>query len=433
MDLSRLFYRALLRLLLSNAVVKSVWILGIDRWVQNEVGAFAYGRYFTVWGLVLTAGFLLDLGLTTLIQREAATQKADIRSLARLFWLKSGLLVVYFLAITTIGYFNTHISVRILWGVAFIQALNSFYIYFRAWVTALQDYAADVWFSVLDKLLLIPVCYLWLSGLGISVPLTVDTFIVLQLITLLISTGVVLVHLVRKRVRLIVPFYFSGAQFRSAWPYALIVLLMSAHARLDGYWISLWSETPEQEAGRYAAAYRLLDASNMFGYLVASFLLPYLSRHGVHQSLARLAIGTARRGLLFFSCSALLFVCVFNTWLASFLSADEGAAVGRLLPIVFAALLGYSLTHVYGTVLTARGDLNAFHLILLGGLLLHILFSAFWVPQMGALGAARSAMLTHLLTGLSLMYIVHRRDRSSQPYTSYLVVIFTSCLVWFLS
>lgn len=431
MEAAQRYNSSLVRLLLSNALIKSIWILGIDRWVQNEVGMLAYGEYFSVWGLTITAGFLLDMGLSTMVRRERANQRAPESALAGTFWLKGSLLLVYFLAIAIIGWLNGQFFTNWFWGVAIIQALNSFYVYLRAWVTATQAYTADVWFSVLDKGLLIPVCALWLAGYVHALSITLDTFILLQIASLGISIGMVWAYLNKKQIHFMGPLSFSVERIRAAFPYAIIVLLMSAHTRLDGFLLSHWSASGILEAGRYAAGYRLLDAANMFGYLVSSFLLPYVSRHLTDTVPLRSAIGMARNGLILFSMSLIGFLFFFAGQVSDLLYANDPSAVADILPILFGSILGYSLIHVYGTVLTARGSLRLFQVVIALAFVGHLVLAFIWIPPDGAVGAARSALVSQVFAGLTLMYLVHQRMGLKQPHTSYLVVIFTCLLVWF--
>ena len=63
------FYSSLGLLIILNAIVKPIWIFGIDREVQNEVGAAAYGAYFSVFNLSIVLSFLLigDLPVFTIV------------------------------------------------------------------------------------------------------------------------------------------------------------------------------------------------------------------------------------------------------------------------------------------------------------------------------------------------------------------------------
>ena len=433
MDAAHLYNRSLIRLILINALIKPIWILGIDRWVQVEVGMAAYGSYFSVWGLTLTAGFLLDLGLTTFVQREAASGQTKVDQLPNLFWMKLLLLGFYFLFIAGIGWLYPSISPMLLWGVAGIQALHSTYLYFRSWVTAAQDFVADVWFSVLDKVLLILVCFCWLMGFWSAIPVRMEAFIGWQLLTLTLSLAVVVFYLFRTGVPLPGRFRLSFSWVRLAWPYAGIVLLMSALTRLDGYWLTSWHARGDWEAGRYAAGYRLLDAANMFGYLVASFLLPYLARNRSNQQAIRLALITARNGLVGLSVLVVLLTSLFAQPIAALLYPGSADWIASILPTLLASMLGYSLIHVYGTALTARGDLLLFQAVIGCFLLLHILLAAWWIPGSGALGVARAALISQLGAGITLMFLVHRRMNIPQPLTTHIVVIFTGSLLWALN
>src|SRR5438552_17244422 len=64
----------------------------------------------------------------------------------------------------------------------------------------------------------------------------------------------------------------------SALPFAITIFLMSIHVRLDGFLLERIHRNGAHEAGIYAAAYRLLDVSNMAGYLISSFFMPYIAR-----------------------------------------------------------------------------------------------------------------------------------------------------------
>ena len=60
----------LILLLVLNVLVKPVWILGIDRSVQNIVGNANYGLYYALFNLSLILNIILDLGLTNFNDRE---------------------------------------------------------------------------------------------------------------------------------------------------------------------------------------------------------------------------------------------------------------------------------------------------------------------------------------------------------------------------
>ncbi|MDR0294977.1 MAG: hypothetical protein LBH91_02145, partial [Prevotellaceae bacterium] len=62
----------ILFLLFLNLLIKPFWILGIDRGVQNTVGAENYGIYFAVLSFTIMLNMLLDFGLTNFNNRNIA-------------------------------------------------------------------------------------------------------------------------------------------------------------------------------------------------------------------------------------------------------------------------------------------------------------------------------------------------------------------------
>ena len=93
----------------------------------------------------------------------------------------------------------------------------------------------------------------------------------------------------------------------------------------------------------------------MFGYLVASFLLPYLARHRSDAAAVRSAITRARVGLMLTSLIAVLVLLIFVKPIAALLYPGIHHSVATVMPVILTALLGYSFTHVYGTVLPDNG------------------------------------------------------------------------------
>jgi hypothetical protein len=81
------FYSSLSLLVLLNAIIKPLWIFGIDRQVQNEVGVAAYGTYFSIFNLSLVLSFLLDWGLTVYYNRQLSAKDAFIADHAGSFIL----------------------------------------------------------------------------------------------------------------------------------------------------------------------------------------------------------------------------------------------------------------------------------------------------------------------------------------------------------
>src|SRR5690242_7873815 len=98
------FYSSLTLLVILNAVIKPLWIFGIDRQVQNEVGLESYGVYFSLFNYSVIFGFLLDWGLTTFFNRYLAAERSAFIDrignflLIKLLFIFLYVAVVYFIA-----------------------------------------------------------------------------------------------------------------------------------------------------------------------------------------------------------------------------------------------------------------------------------------------------------------------------------------------
>src|SRR5574338_1107463 len=153
------FYSSLGLLIVLNAIIKPLWIFGVDRLVQNSVGTTAYGTYFSLFNLSIVFSFLLDWGFTSFFNRQLASKEKDFIDHAGYFLLIKFLFLLFYVAVVFFTAWITHIQRwDILFGVIFIQAFQSLFVFFRGVITAHQWFRTDAWLSVLDKTLMIIFC-----------------------------------------------------------------------------------------------------------------------------------------------------------------------------------------------------------------------------------------------------------------------------------
>lgn len=90
------FVTNLILLIVLNLLIKPFWIFGIDRTVQNMVGAESYGFYFSLLNFTLLLNMIPDLGITNYNNRNIArhTQLLN-KHLANVSGLKIILATVY--------------------------------------------------------------------------------------------------------------------------------------------------------------------------------------------------------------------------------------------------------------------------------------------------------------------------------------------------
>jgi len=98
------------------------------------------------------------------------------------------------------------------------------------------------------------------------------------LLTAIIALAVVVKKASFKRLNWNMPFFVMI--IKQSFPFAVLVLLMTFYNRIDPVMIErlLPDKLGDEQAGIYASAYRLLDASNMIAYLFSVLLLPLFFR-----------------------------------------------------------------------------------------------------------------------------------------------------------
>ena len=130
------FFRNLSLLLVLNLLVKPVWILLIDRQVQNQTGHAAYGHYFSLFNLSVIFSFLADAGITNMMNRKIASQATGIANIGGLLKLKLALSLLYFTVVLSIAFTAGIKDFTLLSLILLVQILTSFLVFFRNILTA---------------------------------------------------------------------------------------------------------------------------------------------------------------------------------------------------------------------------------------------------------------------------------------------------------
>jgi O-antigen/teichoic acid export membrane protein len=428
-ELSR-FYSSLGLLIFLNAVVKPVWIFGIDRQVQNAVGASVYGSYFSILNLSIVFSFLLDWGLTNFYNRQLAAKNESFIAYAGSFIvLKLLFALLYGGIICCITLLSGIDKWNIVLYVILIQVCTSFLVFFRAIITSQQWFTTDAWLSVLDKIAMILLCgtLIWFPFL--AGPINIERFLLLQTACTALAIIIALGILLRRR------FYFSFKKiwpgrrvFKAAIPFAIIILLMSFHSRVDGFLLERISNA--EEAGKYAAAYRLLDASNMIGYLFASFLLPFIARNWNDRKNMNTVVLNVRHLLLIFSITISCIVIVLAPWIQMILYHHDDPGSVEVLQWCLPALIGYSLVQVYGTVMTATGHIVAFSYITLIAVVINMSLNILFIRSMGAKASCLAALVSQFFCGIATLVYVKQKLNIPVDLRSVLIYIFIAAAIY---
>jgi len=200
---------------------------------------------------------------------------------------------------------------------------------------------------------------------------------------------------------------------KQSFPFAILVLLMAFYNRIDSVMIEriLPGQLGEQQSGIYAASYRLLDASNMIAYLFSVILLPMFARmikfNEDIEKLARLAFTmifivsvTAAFGSFFYRNE--IMHMLYPQHISETIS-EYSIRIGETSWIFGILMFGFipiSTTYIFGTLLTANGNLKYLNLMAGCGMALNLGLNFLLIPALQAVGSSYASLTTQTVTAL---------------------------------
>ena len=266
-----------------NLLVKPFWIFGIDRTVQNVVGAEQYGFYFALFNFSLILNMLLDLGVTNFNNRDISQNSQLLNKyFSNIILLRLLLGVFYFvisIAVAWLWNYNGD-QIKFLMFLVFNQFLSSFILYLRSNIAGLQLFKTDSVISVLDRTIMIVICSVLLWGNVTDTPFQIKWFVFAQTVAYSITALVafILVLLKSGKIKIKFDMQFSFAILKKSYPFAILTILMASYNRFDAILLDRLLTDGSLQAGIYAQAFRILDAASMFALLFAGLLLPIFSK-----------------------------------------------------------------------------------------------------------------------------------------------------------
>jgi O-antigen/teichoic acid export membrane protein len=307
-------------LLLLNLLVKPFWMLGIERVVQNQVGNENYGEYFALFNFSFLFNIILDFGITNFNNKNIAQNNHLLtKHFSSLFVLKLILALIYILGSLVIGLaigYDVRLT-KLLLLLGFNQFLISMVLYLRSNLQGLHLFKTDSVVSVLDRIIMITVCAVVLWGKMFTIKMDIMLFAYIQTGAYFATALIAFVMVVGKTdtLKLKLSYPFALMILKKSFPFAVLVLLMTFYNRIDAVMLerilpahnevlslkvehlktlpayatepfhhlidnldARVTQNGADQAGIYAKAFRLLDATNMIAYLFSVILLPTFSR-----------------------------------------------------------------------------------------------------------------------------------------------------------
>jgi O-antigen/teichoic acid export membrane protein len=439
------FVKNLLWLQLLNWLVKPLWILWIEREIQLRMGDGWYGVYSLHFNLVLLFAVLLDAGLNSYVSREIAAHGRLLHP-KRMFFLRLGLGLVYVVLVLLVARVQNGIEAEFLLFALINQILASVVLMLRSVLQGKQRFVSDSWLSVIDRLVALAICTWMLKSFTVAMFASeggVLNFQVAQFFgyATALVVGLVLVFWKGKGAMegasdgAVASQKTLGDWGKEVVWFGVMALAMSLFTRIDVQMIQRYAGSVAQqgyeEIGLYAKGYRLLDAALIFSTLLSTQLLPLLSK--------RIAAGEDSRPIMDIGFRLVFMVSVgvasaawfYGDFLMNWLyhgqkelgSVSEAGGVEVLRTMVYSpqilqvsmifkvlmlAFVPMSLVHVFGTYVTAAGQMRWLAKLALVCVVINVAFNYSEIPKVGALAAAVGCLLTQWVFALTCVVKTHR-------------------------
>ena len=382
-----------------NLLVKPFFILGIDAEVQNRVGEEIYGNYFSILNFTFLLNILLDFGTTNFNTRSIAQDPQLIsKHFYKILWLRFTFLFVYgvfTLALAVVmGY-----SANEYWLIGFLM-VNQFLVaiiqFNRSNFSGLHLFKTDALISILDRSLLIIFCGVLLWSNYFKDDFRIEWFVYAQSLAYGLTALISLLLLSTKigKIKVDLKRNFSIVMLKQSFPYALLILLMMTYTRIDAVMIERLLPNGDFQAGVYAQGYRYLDAVNMFALMFAGLLLPIFARQIKNKESILPVLGMSSRLLISGSVIVASIMYLFRQDFLKLLYDNVSIESSNTFGILILSFIPVSITYVYGTLLTANGNLKKLNQMAAICVALNLILNFIFIQQWKAEGAAFATLLT---------------------------------------
>lgn len=408
-------------ILFLNLLIKPIYIFGIEKAVQEQVGMAEYGVYFAVYNFSFLLTILLDFGITSFNNKNIAQNHHLLtKHFSSLFTLKIFLAVVYIITVVIVGLmigYDTRLMKLLL-----IQGFNMFILFFinylRSSLAGLHLFKTDGFISILDRSILIILGIIMLRSGILYTQDGVMYFVYAQTIAYMASAITAFLIILSKThtFKLSWNWPFSLMILKKSLPYAVLILLMSFSNRIDSVMLERMLPNGDVQAGIYAQGFRILDAANMIGFLVAGVLMPVFSRMLKHKESIEPLVKLIST-LLLTPAIVVGVGCVFyNSELIGLLYSENVNESSRIFGLLMLTFIAVSSNYIYGTLLTSNGNLRQMNYVAASGMLLNLILNYMLIPRYEAFGSAVSSMITQFLTAILYVAIAQRIFRFKVNY-----------------
>ncbi len=445
-------------LLFLNLLVKPFWMLGIEPEVQRQVGNVNFGEYFALFNFSFLLNIVLDFGITNFNNKNIAQNNHLLtKHFSSLFVLKLILALIYILGSVVVGLvigYDVRLT-KLLLLLGFNQFLISMVLYLRSNLQGLHLFKTDSFVSVLDRLIMISVCAMILWGKMFRIQMDIMIFAYIQTAAYFLTALIAFFIVARKAesLKLSLSYPFALMILKKSFPFAILVLLMTFYNRIDAVMLEriLPTHNPElaekiaymktlpaaakepfrsaiekmdehamlngaDQAGIYAKAFRLLDATNMIAYLFSVILLPTFSRMLKYKESVEQLVKLSFTLIMTPAIVIAVGCCFYSQEIMSLLYSDHIRSSALVFAPLMCCFMAISTTYIFGTLLTANGNMRQLNTMAACGMVLNISLNFILIPHWHAMGSAYVSLLTQVVTALVQVLIVQWRFKFRVNY-----------------
>ncbi len=300
----------------------------------------------------------------------------------------------------------------------------------RSNISGLQLFKIDSILSVLDRLLMIIIVGFLL--LNFRKEFKIEWLIYSQSASYIITSLTAFFIVKAKSIGLKLNFnlQFFLVILRKSYPYALLVLLMTSYTRIDSVMIERLLPDGDTQTGIYAHGYRILDASSQYALLFATLLLPMFAKMLKNKENISNLVKISFLLLVIPALVVAVNFSFFRNDIIYVLYNDHIKESAKVFEILILGFIPISVSYIFGTLLTANGNLKELNIMAGTGVLLNLILNFILIPELKAYGAALASLITQSLTAIMQVLIARKIFGFKIRYKLFLAIIFFS--VWIL-
>jgi len=424
------FFSNLLFLLFLNLLIKPFYIFGIDRTVQNLVGAEDYGIYYALFNFSFLLNILLDLGISQFNNRNISqNQQLASKNFPGIFTLRIVLAFVYIIVTVSVALAVGYklYELKFLGLLMLNQVFIAFILFFRSNIAGLHFFRTDSIISVLDRLLMIAFCGYLLLHPVYKTEFKIEWFIILQSISYLI-TAVIAFILLLNHTRFILKlkwkpvFYLSI--LKQSFPFALLILLMAMYFSIDKVMVERLLPNGAEQAGIYAQAYRILDALIIIGFLFSNLLFPIFSKMIKNKEPVMEIVRLSNSLLLVPTFIISIFAIVYSYQIIGALYFEHIEQASQIFRLLMFSFIPICSIYIYGTLLTANGDMKFLIITAAVALFINITFNFILIPEFQANGAAIAVLATQGTAAIIQYVAANKKFKDDQKSGFFIIFLF---------